>query len=1083
MIDAIIDWSARRRWVVVAATIVLVVLGAWCMRRVPLDAIPDLSDTQVIVYTEWPGKSPDLIEDQVTYPLVSSMLGSPRVHAVRGISDYGYSWVYVIFDEGTDPYWARSRVLEQLSRATASLPQGVTPTLGPDGTGVGWAFEYALVDRSGGHDLQELRSFNDWYLRPWLTSVPGVAEVATLGGFVKQWQVIVDPNHLQSLGLTLNDVIEAARRSNSEVGGRVVEMSGAEYVVRGRGYLRSLDDLRAAVVRVDAAGTPILLGQVARVEAGPEMRRGIADLNGEGEVTGGIVVVRQGVDVLSTIEAVKARIADIAPSLPTGMAIETTYDRSELIHRSIATLIRTLIEELLIVSIVIFIFLRHPPSAIIPIITIPIAVTLAFIPMKAMGLSSSIMSLAGIAIAVGALVDAAIVVVEQAHVKLTQWEADGRPGPASAVVIAAVKEVGAPSFWSLLVIAVAFVPVFALQAQEGRLFKPLAFTKNAAMAVAALLTITLDPALRLILMRTESFTFRPRWLARVATRVLVGRFEPEEKTWLTRTLMGAYQPMLRMALRHRAVVVGLALLAMLSVIPMWRSLGSEFMPPLNEGSILYMPMTLPGISTTEAARWLQVQDEMLKRFPEVKSVFGKIGKAETATDPAPMNMVETTIVLKPESEWRTTRVQRWYSGWAPGPLASLLRRAWPEERVLKWDELIAEMDAAVRVPSFANAWLFPVRTRIDMMTTGVRTPVGVKILGADLEVIDKLGLEVERALKSLPGTRSAFFERTTGGRYLDITVDRARAARLGLSAADVNDVVEAAIGGMEATTVVAGRERWSVLVRVPRDLRDDPESIGRLLVPAPGGASVPLSSVADVHIASGPPMVRNEEGFRAGLVYVDVSTGDLGGYVARARKAVEAAVMLPPGYRLTWSGQYEYMQRVKERLIIVVPITLVIIIALLWINTGSLMRTSIVLLAVPFSAIGAVALLWFLDYNVSIATWVGLIALLGVDAETGVFMLLYLDLAYEKAKKAGRLNSMAELRQAIEEGAVKRLRPKLMTVSVMFMGLLPIMWSTGTGSDVLRRIAAPLIGGLATSFLLELFLYPVIYEAWKGRRI
>ena len=704
MIDAIIDWSARRRWVVVAATIVLVVLGAWCMRRVPLDAIPDLSDTQVIVYTEWPGKSPDLIEDQITYPLVSSMLGSPRVHAVRGTSDYGYSWVYVIFDEGTDPYWARSRVLEQLSRATASLPPGVTPTLGPDGTGVGWAFEYALVDRSGAHDLQELRSFNDWYLRPWLTSVPGVAEVATLGGFVKQWQVIVDPNRLQSLGLTLNDVTEAARRSNSEVGGRVVEMSGAEYVVRGRGYLRSLDDLRAAVVRTDAAGTPILLGQIARVEAGPEMRRGIADLNGEGEVTGGIVVVRQGVDVLGTIEAVKARIADIAPSLPTGMAIETTYDRSELIHRSISTLIRTLIEELLIVSIVIFIFLRHPPSAIIPIITIPIAVTLAFIPMKAIGLSSSIMSLAGIAIAVGALVDAAIVVVEQAHVKLTQWEAAGRPGPAGAVVIAAVKEVGGPSFWSLLVIAVAFVPVFALQAQEGRLFKPLAFTKNAAMAVAALLTITLDPALRLILTRTEPFAFRPRWLARFATRVLVGRFEPEEKAWLTRTLMSAYQPMLRLALRHQAVVVGIALLAMAAVIPMWRSLGSEFMPPLNEGSILYMPMTLPGISTTEAARWLRVQDEMLARFPEVKSVFGKIGKAETATDPAPMNMVETTIVLKPESEWRTTRVERWYSGWAPGPLASLLRRAWPEERVLKWDELIAQMDAAVRVPSFANAW-------------------------------------------------------------------------------------------------------------------------------------------------------------------------------------------------------------------------------------------------------------------------------------------------------------------------------------------------------------------------------------------
>lgn len=1082
MIDAIIDWSARRRWIVIAATVVLVIAGVWCMKRVPLDAIPDLSDTQVIIYTEWPGRSPDLIEDQITYPLVSSMLGSPRVHAVRGLSDYGYSWVYVIFDEGTDLYWARSRVLESLSSLGTRMPEGVTPKLGPDGTGVGWAFEYALVDRGGRHSLMELRQFNDWTLRSWLQSVPGVAEVATVGGFVRQWQVTVDPTRLAELRIPISEVIEAVRRSNVEVGARSIELSGAEHVIRGRGYLLSLDDLRLVPLGGDV-NAPTLLGQVARIEEGPQMRRGIAELNGAGEVTGGIVVVRQDENVLAVIERVKARIAEVAQGFPEGVELVPTYDRSELIHRAIGTLLRTLLEELLVVSLVILIFLRHPASAAIPIVTIPVAVILAFIPINAMGLSSNIMSLAGIAIAIGALVDASIVVVEQVHVKLARWQAAGRPGPARDVVIEGVKEVGGASFWSLLVIAVAFLPIFALQAQEGRLFKPLAFTKNAAMAIAAVLAITLDPALRLILTRVEPFTFRPRRLASIMTRFVVGGFEPEEKSRITRGLMAIYRPALHLALRHRFVVLAAAFLSFVAIIPVWRSLGSEFMPPLNEGSILYMPTTLPGLGPTEAARWLKVQDALLKQFPEVRSVFGKIGKAETATDPAPMSMVETTVILEPRDRWRKTHAVRWYSSWAPETLARALRRVWPEERARTWDELIDEMDRTVRLPGFANAWLFPVKTRIDMTTTGIRTPIGVKIMGPDLEVIDRLGLEVEAVMQELPGTRSAFFERLVGGRYLDIRVDRARAARIGLSVGDVNDVVEAAIGGAEATTVVSGRERWSVLVRYPRDLRDDVEAIGRVLVATPSGAHVPLSEVASLRLVAGPAMIRNEDGFLAGIVFVDIASGDLGGYVKAAKQAVAAGVQLPPGYRLAWGGQWQYAERARLRLLAIVPLTLLVIVVLLWINTGSLAKTSIILLAVPFSAIGAVLLLWALDYNVSVATWVGLIALLGVDAETGVFMLLYLDIAIDSARKEGRLNTAADLLVAIEEGAVRRLRPKVMTVTVMFAGLLPIMWSTGTGSDVMRRIAAPIIGGLVTSFLLELLVYPVIYDLWQGRRL
>jgi len=1083
MIGHIIEWSARNKFLVLVLTALLVALGLHSIRTVPLDAIPDLTDPQVIVYTEWPGRSPDLVEDQITYPLVSALLAAPHVSVVRGLSDYGFSYVYVVFEEGTDIYWGRSRVLELMSKVGSSLPEGVSPSLGPDATGVGWAYEYALVDRSGKHDLAELRSFNDWYVRYWLASVPGVAEVATVGGYVKQYQVTVDPNRLATAGITINEISEAIRSSNGEVGGRVIEWSGREYVVRGRGYLRSLDDIRAIAVRTDASGSPIRIGDIADVALGPDMRRGIAELNGQGEVTGGIVVVRHGENALAVIDRVKAKVGEVQPGFPEGVELVSTYDRSELIRASIHTLVRTLVEELLIVSLVILIFLRHPASALIPILTIPVAVVISFIAIRQIGLTSNIMSLAGIAIAIGALVDAAIVVVEQTHKKLEHWEAGGRQGDPRRVIIDAIKEVGGPSFYTLLVIAVAFMPIFALQAQEGRLFKPLALTKNTAMLVAAVLTITLDPALRLLLMRVEPYRFRPRFLARAATRLFVGRIEPEESSWISRTLMNTYRPILDWALRRKPVVLGSALLAMALTIPAFLSLGSEFMPPLNEGSLLYMPITSPGISVTEAGKALQIQDRLIHQFPEVKSVFGKIGKAETATDPAPMSMVETTIVLKPEDEWRMRKVERWYSGRVPEWMAKPLRRAWPEERRIEWDDLVDELDAAVQVPSFANAWLFPVKTRIDMITTGVRTPVGIKILGPDLETIARIGARVEEVVRDVPGTRSAFFERVTGGTYLDFQIDREAIGRYGLSVEEVNAAIETALGGRTVTTTIEGRERYGVSLRVARGLRDEVPELGALFITSAAGVRVPLADLATIRIQSGPPMIRNEEGFRAGFVYVDVTNRDLGGYVEEARSAVEKSVVLPPGYHVAWSGQYEYMTRVKQRLLLVVPVTLALIALLLYLNTRSVVQTSIVLLAVPFSAVGAILLLWMLDYNTSIAVWVGLIALLGVDAETGVFMLLYLNLAHQRARDEGRLKDGDDLRAAVMEGAVHRLRPKVMTVAVMVAGLLPILWSHGAGSDVMRRIAAPMIGGIVTSFLMELMVYPLIFELWKAREL
>jgi copper/silver efflux system protein len=1080
MINRIIEFSAQNRMLIVILTICLTIYGIWSMRNIPLDAIPDLSDPQVIIYTEWPGRSPDLIEDQITYPIISAMLAAPHVSIVRGSSDYGFSYVYVVFDEGTDIYWGRTRVLEYMSKISGKLPEGVAPKLGPDATGVGWAFQYALVDKTGQNNLQQLRSFNDWYLRYWLQSVPGVAEVATIGGFVKQYQVNVDPNRLLAYKVPLMQVMDAVRNGNSEVGARSLEMTGKEYLVRGRGYIQSLADIQNIAVAVGDNGTPIRVRDVARVELGPDMRRGVAELNGEGEVTGGTVIVRYGQNVRDVIERAKGKLAEVKSSLPPGVEVVTTYDRSDLIDRSIDTLRHTLLEELLIVSVVILIFLWHPPSAIIPILTIPIAVILSFIPTQAIGLTANIMSLGGIAIAIGAMVDAAIVVVEQTHKKLEHWQTEGRPGSPKQVIIEAVKEVGGPSFFSLLVIAVSFMPIFALQYQEGRLFKPLAFTKNFSMMIAAVLAITLVPAIMLLFLRVREFEFRPRWLARITNAIFVGKIHSEEKHPISRPLMKLYHPVVRAALKLRWVLIIIAIAIVVITIPVYQRLGSEFMPPLNEGSILYMPITLPGIGVTEAGKYLQIQDKLLRQFPEIQRVYGKIGKSDTATDPAPMSMVETTVVLKPETEWRTEHTARWYSGWAPQWTRPQLARYWPEDQPITWEELIERLDRAVQIPSFANAWLFPIRTRIDMITTGIRTPVGVKVMGPKLETIEDIGLQVEQALQSVPGTRSAFFERVTGGYYIDYQVKREQAARYNLSVAQVNQILEAAVGGEEVTTTVEGRERYPVSVRYARGLRDDLSKLSRVMIPTPDGAQVPISELASLTVRSGAPMIKNEEGFLAGFVYVDTTGVDLGTYVRAAQRTVAQSVQLPPGYQLVWSGQYEYLQRAAERLKIVVPITLLIVLLLLYFNTGSFAKTLIILLAVPFSAVGAIWLLYLLGYNMSVAVWVGLIALLGVDAETGVFMLLYLELAYDQRKRSGRMRNMADLRDAIEDGAVKRLRPKVMTVAVMFLGLVPIMWSHGAGSDVMRRIAAPMVGGIFTSFLLELLVYPAVYQIWKG---
>ncbi|HVN85114.1 MAG TPA: CusA/CzcA family heavy metal efflux RND transporter [Candidatus Binatia bacterium] len=1073
MVERIIEFSAHNKCVVLIFTAVALAGALYAVRSVPLDAIPDLSDTQVIVYSRW-DRSPDIIEDQVTYPIVTALLGVPKVKAIRGYSDFGFSYVYVIFQDGTDLYWARSRTLEYLSKILPVLPAGVRTELGPDATGVGWVYQYALVDQTGRNDLAQLRSLQDWYLRYWLQSVSGVAEVASVGGFQKQYQVNLKPEALLAYKIPIQKVVEAIRRGNNDVGGRLVELSGAEYMVRGRGYARSLADIEQIVVGQDPNGVPIRIQELGRVLLGPEMRRGVLDLDGAGDAVGGIVIMRHGENALNVIERVKAKLQEIAPSLPPGVEVVPTYDRSELIERSIDNLKEELLMEMIIVSLVILVFLWHIPSAIIPIVTIPVSVFLAFIPMYLMGITSNIMSLAGIAISIGVLVDGAIVEVENAYKKLQLWDAGGRQGDFHTVRLNALKEVGPSVFFSLLVIAVAFMPVFTLIDQEGRLFKPLAYTKNLAMAIAAILAITLDPAMRMMFARMDPIRFRPRWLSRMVSHIAVGTYHAEERHPISVVLFRFYEPACRFVLRFPKSTIVVALLLMASAVPVYMRLGSEFMPPLYEGTLMYMPTTLPGLSVTEAQRLLQKMDELIAQTPEVERVFGKAGRAATATDPAPFSMIETTILLKPTSQWR--RVPRFYARW-PEWLQAPLRHLW-YDRVSK-DDLVADLDQKLRFPGVTNAWTMPIKARIDMLTTGVRTPIGIKIYGADLAVIERIGTQIESVLRDVSGTRSIYAERTAGGFFLDFSLRRDQLARYGLSVEEAETVIETAIGGEPITTTIEGRERYTVNVRYAREQRDNLEALQRVLVPTMSGAQIPLAQIADLRLTSGPSMIRDENGMLAGYVYVDLSGRDIGSYVEDAKQLVATQVPLPTGYALQWSGQYENMLRVRERLKIIVPITIFLVFVLLFMNTKSVVKATIVMLAVPFSVVGAVWCLYVLGYNTSIGVWVGMIALMGLDAETGVFMLLFLDLAYYDAVCRGTMRTKRDLHEAIIHGAVKRIRPKMMTVSAAMMGLMPIMWSLGIGADMMKRVVAPMIGGLVTSFLMELLVYPPIYEFWK----
>jgi Cu(I)/Ag(I) efflux system membrane protein CusA/SilA len=1075
VIERIIEFSAKNRFLVILLTAVAVLVAVGLIRHMPLDAIPDLSDTQVIVYSKW-DRSPDIIEDQVTYPIVTSLLGAPKVKSIRGFSDFGFSYVYVIFEDGTDIYWARSRVVEYLSRIVPTLPDGVRTELGPDATGVGWVYSYALSDTSGKRSLADLRSFQDFTLRYWLQSVAGVAEVASIGGFQKQYQVQVDPAKLLSYGIPIGRVVDAIRKGNNDVGGRLVEFAGTEYMVRGRGYARSVRDISEISVGADAKGTPILVGNLGRVVLGPDIRRGVADLDGAGDVVGGIVVMRHAENALDVIERVKQKLEEVRPSMPEGVEVVPTYDRSQLIEESVETLTDELKAALVVVSVMILLFLWHIPSAIVPIITIPVSVLLAFIPMILFGVTSNIMSLSGIAISIGVLVDGSIVEVENAYRKTERWIAGGRKGDYHEVRLSALKEVGPSVFFSLLVIAVAFIPIFALEEQEGRLFRPLAYTKNLVMFLAAMLAITLDPAVRMLFARTEHRHFRPRLLSWVYNRVAVGTYLPEERHPISRVLFRLYEGPCRFVVRHRKLVILSAIAVVLSTIPVYMSLGSEFMPPLWEGSILYMPTTLPGISVTEARKLLVAMDRVLVTVPEVERVFGKAGRADTSTDPAPFSMVETTILLKPTSQWR--KKERFYSGW-PEWMHGPLRHLWPDH--IGKDELIEDLDRRMRFPGVTNAWTMPIKARIDMLSTGVRTPVGIKILGDDLARIEEIGGEIEGIIRDVPGTRSVFAERTAGGYFLDFTLRRERLARYGLTVDDAQMVIMTAIGGETVTTTVEGRERYSVSVRYAPELRDDVEDLRRVLVPTPNGAQVPLEELADIRKSEGPGMIRNENGMLAGYVYVDIAGRDVGSYVEEAKERLRERLVLPAGTSLVFSGQYENMIRVRERLFVVVPITLFLIFVILMVNTRSAVKAAIVLLAVPFSAVGAFWTLHLLGYHLSIAVWVGIIALLGLDAETGVFMLLFLDLHYGDRVRAGKMRTFADLTEAIVEGAVKRIRPKLMTVATSFVGLLPILWSTGTGSDMMKRVAAPLAGGLFTSFLLELLVYPAVYAVWRWR--
>jgi Cu(I)/Ag(I) efflux system membrane protein CusA/SilA len=1164
MVERIIELCARNRALVLVAVAFAVVGATVAIRRAKLDAIPDLSDPQVIVFSEWMGRSPTLVEDQVTYPIAAKLIGTPHVTDVRGFSMFGMSFVYVIFDEGTDVYWARSRVLEYLNGLRGSLPQGVSPNLGPDATGIGWVFQYSLVDKTGKHGLDDLRTFQDFTLRYALGSVPGVAEVASVGGYQKQYQVTVDPSRLRAFNVSLTDVTEAIRQSNDDVGGRVLEMSGREYYVRGRGYITSLADIENITIRsTGPAGTPLLVKDVGSVRFGPDIRRGLLEWNGEGEAVGGIVVMRYGENALDVIERVKKKVAELQPSFPEGVELTIAYDRSALIGRSIATLGRALVEEGITVSLVIILFLLHLRSSLLPILAVPISVALAFIPMVLLGIPSTIMSLGGIAIAIGATVDAVIVMVEAAHKKLEH--ADPAADRAK-VLIEAAKEVTPAIFFSLVIIAVAFLPVFTLTGQAGRLFKPLAYTKTFVMLISAILSITLAPALMGLLVR--------------------GKITPEHQHPVSRLLIRIYEPFVYIALRRPKSTIAIGLFALASAVPLGMKLGREFMPPLNEGDLLYMPITFPNISIEEAKRQLQVQDRILRTFPEVETVFGKVGRSETATDPAPITMVETTVRLRPQETWRKMPHRRWYSSWAPARLKPLLRPLWPEEQRITWDELTAEMNKRMQFPGWTNAWTMPIKTRVDMLTTGIRTPIGIKVFGTDLGEVEKIGTALEHVIAPIDGTRSVLYERNLGGLYVDIIPKADKLGRYGLRVGDVERVIEGAIGGTPIGVTVEGRNRFSINVRYPRDLRGDLEALKRVLIPiggakgadsgmgtqgalwpprgshgimlaqndmggmggasplgagpprltlpsgrasmsdaggpmlmgganvgvgvgagamagapmplgavpgAPEGAGqafVPLGEVADVRIVGGPPMVRDEAGLLVGYVYVDIDQArrDIGGYVNEAKEVVaralaDGALKLPPGSYLKWTGQYEQLEEMAARMKVVVPVTLLIIVVLLFLQFRNVVEVLIILMSIPFALVGSVWLMWLLDYRISTAVWVGIIALVGLAAQTGIVMIVYIDGAFQRRKAEGRINDLADIVAAHMEGTVQRVRPKLMTVSTMLIGLVPLLWATSSGADVMKRIAAPMVGGLLTSAFLTLEIIPVVVTYWRQEQL
>ncbi len=1153
MVERIIEFCARNR-VLVLIGVGFALLGAVAaIQRIKLDAIPDLSDPQVIVFTEWMGRSPTLVEDQVTYPIAAKLIGTPKVADVRGFSMFGMSFIYVVFEEGTDIYWARSRVLEYLNGLRNTLPEGVSPTLGPDATGIGWVFQYALEDKSGKHGLDELRTFQDFTLKYALGSVPGVAEVASVGGYQKQYQVTVDPSKLRAYGVTIQDVIGAIRSSNNDVGGRILEMSGREYYIRGRGYIQDLGSIEKIALRsTGPVGTPLLVKDVATVRFGPEIRRGLLEWNGEGEAVGAVVVMRYGENALEVIDRVKKKVEELKPSFPAGVELKIAYDRSGVIRRSIDTLKHALFEEAVVVSLVIVVFLLHLRSSLLPILSIPIAVALSFIPMYLLDIPSTIMSLGGIAIAIGATVDAEIVMIEAAHKKLEH----APPGADRHKLLAeAAREVTPAIFFSLLIIAVAFLPVFTLTGQAGRLFKPLAWTKTFVMLISAVLSVTFAPALRDLLIR--------------------GKIRPEHKHPVSRFIIRLYEPFVYVALRKPKSTVAIGLLALISAIPFAAKLGHEFMPPLNEGDILYMPITFPNISIEEGKRQLQIQDRMLREFPEVDTVFGKIGRVESPTDPAPLSMVETTVRLKPASEWRTKHHDRWYSSWAPGFIKPVFRPFWPEDKRLTWDELTAEMNDKMQLPGWTNAWTMPIKTRIDMLTTGVRTPVGIKVFGTDLEEIEKLGTTLERLISPVPGTRSVLYERNLGGLYLDIIPKPDALARYGLRVSDVQEIIESAIGGTPIGVTVEGRNRFSINVRYPQDLRSDIDRLKQILVPLPmpmgtegalwpppgsngvmlaqamemrgagapagmpgprprlpSGASmsdapmdmvggmpmqmngsamkgrsgmpspgsaaaqtprqnfIPLGQIADIRIVGGPPMVRDEAGLLVGYVYVDIDQAkrDIGGYVDDAKTIVndaiaKGALKLPSGYYLKWTGQYEQLAEMTARMKIIIPITFAIVILLLFLQFRNFVEVLIVLLSIPFALVGSVWLLYALDYRVSTAVWVGIIALVGLATQTGIVMIVYIDNAYQRRKKEGKIRNLADIIDAHMEGTVQRVRPKLMTVATMLIGLIPLLWATTSGADVMKRIAAPMVGGLITSAFLTLEIIPVIVTYWRYEQL